>query len=71
MTMTSTRMKYGRERPATVTRRPLRANRLVGRKITVPGISENERNEGNPSPRGEKHTLRPNPNPNFTDEYRY
>ena len=39
--------------------------------ITVPGISENERNEENPSPRGGKYNLRPNPNPNFTDEYRY
>ena len=39
--------------------------------ITVPGISENERNEENPSPRGVKYNLRPNPNPNFTDEYRY
>ena len=39
--------------------------------ITVPGISENERNEENLSPRGGKYNLRPNPNPNFTDEYRY
>ena len=39
--------------------------------ITVPGISENERNEENPSPRGGKYNLRPNSNPNFTDEYRY
>ena len=39
--------------------------------ITVPGISENERNEENPSPRGGKYNLRPNPNPNFTDEHRY
>ena len=39
--------------------------------ITVPGISENGRNEGNPSSRGGKYNLRPNPNPNFTDEYRY
>ena len=39
--------------------------------ITVPGISEKERNEENPSPRGGKYNLRPNSNPNFTDEYRY
>ena len=38
--------------------------------ITVPGISKNERNEENPSPRGGKYNLRPNPNPNFADEYR-
>ena len=42
-----------------------------GADITVPGISENERNEKNSSPRGGKYNLRPNPTPNFTDEYRY
>ena len=42
-----------------------------GADITVPGISENERNEENYSPRGGKYNLRPNPNPNFSDEYRY
>ena len=42
-----------------------------GADITVPGISETERNEENSSPRGGKYNLRPNPNPNFTDEYRY
>ena len=42
-----------------------------GPDITVPGISENERNEENSSPRGGKYNLRPNPNPNFSDEYRY
>ena len=42
-----------------------------GADITVPGISENERNEKNSSPRGGKYNLRPNPNPNFSDEYRY
>ena len=39
--------------------------------ITVPGILGNERNEENSSPRGGKYNLRPNPNPNFSDEYRY
>ena len=42
-----------------------------GADITVPGISENERNEENYSPRGGKYNLRPNPHPNFSDEYRY
>ena len=42
-----------------------------GADITVPGISENGKNEENSSPRGGKYNLRPNPNPNFTDEYRY
>ena len=32
-----------------------------GADITVPGISENERNEENSSPRGGKYNLRPNP----------
>ena len=39
--------------------------------ITVPGISEKGKNEENSSPRGGKYNLRPNPTPNFTDEYRY
>ena len=45
-----------------------------GDDITVPGISErktNEKTDENSSPRGGKYNLRPNPNPNFTDEYRY
>ena len=42
-----------------------------GADITVPGLSENGKNEENSSPRGGKYILRPNPNPNFTDEYRY
>ena len=42
-----------------------------GADITVPRISENERNEENSCPRGGKYNLRPKPNPNFTDEYRY
>ena len=43
----------------------------AGADITVLGISENETNEEKSSPRGGKYNLRPNPNPNFTDEYRY
>ena len=42
-----------------------------GADITVPGISEKENFEENSSPRGGKYNLRPNPNPNFTEEYRY
>ena len=42
-----------------------------GADITVPGISENEKSEEKSSPRGGKYNLRPNPNPNFSDEYRY
>ena len=42
-----------------------------GADITVPGISEKENSEENSSPRGGRYNLRPNPNPNFTDEYRY
>ena len=44
-----------------------------GEDNSVPGISDivnNEENETS-SPRGGKYNLRPNPNPNFTDEYRY
>ena len=40
----------------------------------VPGISDdamNEKVEENAIPRGGKYNLRPNPNPNYTDEYRY
>ena len=42
-----------------------------GADITVPGIPEKESFEENSSPRGGRYNLRPNPNPNFTDEYRY
>ena len=42
-----------------------------GADITVPGISENEKSEEKSSPRRGKYNLRPNPNPNFSDEYRY
>ena len=43
----------------------------TGADITVPGISENGYSNENSSPRGGKYNLRPNPAPNFTDEYRY
>ena len=43
----------------------------TGADITVPGISENGNSNENSSPRGGKYNLRPNPAPNFTDEYRY
>ena len=48
-----------------------------GEDNSVPGISdnvnnaENEKENETSSPRGGKYNLRPNPNPNFTDEYRY
>ena len=41
-----------------------------GADITVPGISEKENSEENSSPRGGRYNIRPNPNPNFLDEYR-
>ena len=43
----------------------------TGADITVPGISENGNSDENSSPRGGRYNLRPNPTPNFTDEYRY
>ena len=51
-------------------------NSNAGGDITVPGISENDKNDANEnkenaSPRGGKYNLRPNPTPNFTEEYRY
>ena len=42
-----------------------------GADITVPGTSEKENSEENSSPRGGRYNIRPNPNPNFTEEYRY
>ena len=45
-----------------------------GKDIIVPDLSDNETDEmvvENESPRGGKYNLRPNPTPNFTDEYRY
>ena len=46
----------------------------TGEDITVPGISKDELDENvneTSSPRGGKYNLRPNPTPNYTDEYRY
>ena len=46
-----------------------------GEDNSVPGISDNGKNTENEnetsSPRGGKYNLRPNPTPNYTDEYRY
>ena len=45
-----------------------------GKDIIVPDLSDNESDDmvvENESPRGGKYNLRPNPTPNFTDEYRY
>ena len=49
------------------------ASKNAGGDVTVPGTSGNDKNcsEENSSPRGGKYNLRPNPNPNFQDEYRY
>ena len=45
-----------------------------GRDIIVPDLSDRETDDSvveNESPWGGKYNLRPNPTPNFTDEYRY
>ena len=42
-----------------------------GADTNVHGISENEKSEENSSPRGGKYNLRPNPTPNYSDEYRF
>ena len=47
-----------------------------GGDITVPGISNEDGSDAvdaskNTSPRGGKYNLRPNPNPNYSEEYRY
>ena len=45
-----------------------------GKDIIVPDLSSNENEKmvvENESPRGGKYNLRPNPNPNVSDEYRY
>ena len=42
-----------------------------GADITVPEISRKENSQKNSSPNGGRYNLRPNPNPNFTEEYRY
>ena len=38
---------------------------------TVPEISENDARNESLSPRGGKHNLRPNPNPNYSEDFRY
>ena len=45
-----------------------------GSDTIVPEVLDDENDDGiadNKSPRGGKYNLRPNPTPNFTDEYRY
>ena len=45
-----------------------------GSDTIVPEVLESENDDmivENESPRGRKYNLRPNPTPNFTDEYRY
>ena len=45
-----------------------------GKDIIVPDLSDKETDDSiveNENPRGGKYNLRPNPTPNFTDEYRY
>ena len=47
---------------------------LGGRDTIVPEVSDDENDDvivDNKSPRGGRYNLRPNPTPNFTDEYRY
>ena len=51
-------------------------SRNQGGDITVPGISNEDENDAvdankNTSLRGGKYNLRPNPNPNYSEEYRY
>ena len=42
-----------------------------GDDIIVPEISENDTRNESLSPRGGKYNLRPNPNPNYSEDYRY
>ena len=45
-----------------------------GSDTSVPEVSDDANDDmivENESPRGGKYNLRPNPTPNFTDEYRY
>ena len=42
-----------------------------GDDIIVPEISENDARNERLSPRGGKYNLRPNPNPNYSEDYRY
>ena len=39
--------------------------------IIVPEISENDTRKESLSPRGGKYNLRPNPNPNYSEDFRY
>ena len=39
--------------------------------IIVPEISENDDRNENLSPRGGRYNLRPNPNPNYSEDFRY
>ena len=39
--------------------------------IIVPEISENDARNESLSPRGGKYNLRPNPNPNYSEDFRY
>ena len=39
--------------------------------IIVPGISENDARNESLSPRGGIYNLRPNPNPNYSGDFRY
>ena len=45
--------------------------RKGGDDIIVPEISENDARNESLSPRGGKYNLRPNPNPNYSEDYRY
>ena len=42
-----------------------------GDDIIVPEISENDARNESLSPRGGKYNLRPNPNPNYSEDFRY
>ena len=42
-----------------------------GDEIIVPEISENDARNESLSPRGGKYNLRPNPNPNYSEDFRY
>ena len=42
-----------------------------GDDISVPEISENDARNESLSPRGGKYNLRPNPNPNYSEDFRY
>ena len=42
-----------------------------GDDIIVPGISENDARNESLSPRGKKYNLRPNPNPDYSEDFRY